>query len=404
MHFSFDLHALRRIGLGPDPHQAWLQWQASDPGALGALGAVGALGALGAEPFLARIVEVQRERYLLHNGQQGHPAVASGALMRTLDARADALAVGDWVAAGQTPASDADCPWQVLDCLPRRSEIARRSNDGYHQSRRQVLVANVDTALLVMGLDNDFNPRRLERYLALARLAGVASVLVLTKADTVDDAMRQRRISQAREVLPADVELLALDARQSGVNLWLAPWLSLGQTLVLLGSSGAGKSTLTASLIADEGARTPVPVSGSVRADDSRGRHTTTARTLYLNPAGACIIDTPGLRALRLDAEDGAALGAAFEDVARLASQCRFRNCQHNDEPGCAVRAAVDHGRLRNFQKLLREVQKDGLSAAQRQTQARLQQQALVSMWRTRSRASRANRLASGKAQAGADQ
>ena len=389
MHCSFDLNALRRIGLKSDQHQAWLAWQAANP--------------IADEPldagfFLARVTEVQRERYLLHNGLHSHTAVALGALQRQLETQADALAVGDWVAVSAAGLSDAASPWQVHAYLPRRSEIARRSNDGYHQSRRQVLVANVDAALLVMGLDHDFNPRRLERYQALVRIAGVASVLVLTKADTVDAPTRDRCIGQARDVLPAEVDILALDARQQGVNLWLAPWLSSGQTLVLLGSSGAGKSTLTASLIADETAEIAVPVSGSVRADDSRGRHTTTARTLYRSPTGACIIDTPGLRALRLDADDGAALGLAFEDVARLASQCRFRNCGHDDEPGCAVRPAVDPGRLRNFQKLLREVRKDGLSTPQRELQARLKQQALVAMWKTRSRASRANRLARGKA------
>ena len=360
---GFDFDALRGIGLGGTQRQD-LQSREWPPA-----------------QFPARVAEVQRDRLLLHDGRALAPANVCGALLRQFEADDDALAAGDWVvASAETPAA-----WQVLARLPRLNQITRRTNDGHHASRRQALVANIDTALLVMGLDHDFNLRRLERYLALARLAGVPAVLVLTKADTVDPGQREWRLTQVRDVLPPEVEAMALDGREPGVNLWLAPWLVAGQTLVLLGSSGAGKSTLTKTLVgaALDGA---LPATGAVRGDDGRGRHTTSARTLYRTPAGACIIDTPGLRALRLDVDDGADLAVAFDDVARLAPQCRFRDCQHQQEPGCAVRQGVPDERLRNFHKLLREAKRDRLTVLERQAQ--------VAQWKARGRAAHLNRRA----------
>jgi ribosome biogenesis GTPase / thiamine phosphate phosphatase len=155
----------------------------------------------------------------------------------------------------------------------------------------------------------------------------------------------------------------------------LAPWLQTGQTLVLLGSSGAGKSTLTNALT-----QTQVQLIGGNREGDGRGRHTTTARSLHVIPGGACIIDTPGLRTLRLDGEADA-LNLAFGDVAALALQCRFRDCQHAQEPGCAVRVGVPPERLRNYQKLLREARRDTLTALERKAQ--------VSQWKARGRAAK---------------
>jgi ribosome biogenesis GTPase len=154
----------------------------------------------------------------------------------------------------------------------------------------------------------------------------------------------------------------------------LAPWLQPGQTLVLLGSSGAGKSTLTNALT---GAGQDT---GANRRGDSRGRHTTTARSMHATPRGACIIDTPGLRTLRLDGE-AEQLGAVFDDIARLALDCRFRDCQHENEPGCAVREGVSGDRLLSFQKLLREARRDTLTA--------LERKAMVSQWKARGRAAR---------------
>jgi ribosome biogenesis GTPase len=244
------------------------------------------------------------------------------------------------------------------------TQIARRTNDGRGAAKRQVLVANVDTAFLVMGLDRDFNPRRLERYLALTHLAAVPAVLLLTKADMLDAAALQRRIDEARDALGPTRPLLPLDARAPASAALLGPWLARGQTVVMLGSSGAGKSTLTNTLCGQA-----LQDTGAVRIDDGRGRHTTTARTLRVTAMGGCVIDTPGLRALRLDIDDAAELAGVFDDVSTLALRCRFRDCRHQSEPGCAVREALPAERVNNLHKLQREARRDSLNALQRREQ-----------------------------------
>lgn len=175
--------------------------------------------------------------------------------------------------------------------------------------------------------------------------------------------------------MPADVAVVAVNALGDEPRQALAPWLQTGQTLVLLGSSGAGKSTLTNSLTGHA-----LQSAGASRSGDGRGRHTTTARSLHRTLHGACIIDTPGLRTLRLDGEADA-LGAVFEDIATMALACRFRDCRHEAEPGCAVRGGVGDERLRNYHKLLREARRDTLSALERRVQ--LQQ------WKSRARNAR---------------
>lgn len=333
-----------------------------------------------------RVVEVQRDHVLLNDGHHSHRAGPSNALQAALLAQFDALAVGDWVLARLRGADN----WQAVEMLPRHSQVSRRTNDGRGGVQRQVLVANVNSALLVMGLDHDFNLRRLERYLMLAQLAGIGAVLVLTKADSVDHAVVEQRLAAARALLPDDVPCLAADGRDPSTAQRLSGWLQRGATVVLLGSSGAGKSTLTNTLMAAaHEAPGPAQVTrqrsdkhhatGSVRQDDSRGRHTTTHRSLHCTPGGACIIDTPGLRALRLDVDSRDDLAGAFADVERAAIGCRFRDCRHQSEPGCAVRETIEPERLRNFQKLLREAQRDSRSA-----QERIEQ---VAQWKVRHRA-----------------
>ncbi len=316
-----------------------------------------------------RVTEVQREGLTLHDGEQERCVRALPSLLTRLRDEADALAVGDWVLAER----HAHGEWWVHDRVPPHTQIARRLHDGRDKVTRTVIVSNVDTALLVMGLDHDFNLRRLERYLALVRLAEVSAVVVLTKADLCADAAARRQ--EAEALLPPGAVALAVNALGDEPGVALAPWLGAGQTLVLLGSSGAGKSTLTNALTQRE-----VQSTGANRSGDSRGRHTTTARSMHLTPGGACIIDTPGLRTLRLDGEAGA-LEGVFDDIARHALQCRFRDCRHEDEPGCAVRAAVPAERLRSFHKLLREARRDTLSALERKAQ--------VSEWKARGRAAK---------------
>jgi len=304
-----------------------------------------------------RVTEVQRDQLTLHDGARGILARPLPRLLQALQAGADALAVGDWVQAEE----DAYGTCWVHHRLPPRNQITRRLHDGRDKVERVVIVANVDTALLVMGLDGDFNLRRLERYVALVRLSGVQAGLVLTKADLCEDV--PRRLAQAQALLPPGVTAVAVAGHTPAAADALAPWLAEGCTGVLLGSSGAGKSTLTNTLCG-----TPVQAVGGTRHGDGRGRHTTTARSLHVTPGGACLIDTPGLRTLRLDSDE-AALGTVFDDVATLAPQCRFRNCRHEAEPGCAVRAALAPERLDGFHKLWREARRDSLSALERQRQ-----------------------------------
>lgn len=329
------------------------------------------LASFDAPPRLLRVTEVQRDGLTLHDGQQEHAARALPALIQSLLADNDGLAVGDWVLAERNPYGE----WWAHARVPPVTQIARRLHDGREKASRVVIVSNVDTALLVMGLDNDYNLRRLERYLALVRLAEVSAVVVLTKADLCAQAEARRREVEA--LLPAGVAAVAVNALGDEPRQALAPWLSSGQTLVLLGSSGVGKSTLTNALIGSA-----VQDTGGNRHGDDRGRHTTTSRSLHLAQGGACIIDTPGLRTLRLDSEAGA-IGSVFDDISALALQCRFRDCRHEDEPGCAVRAGVPAERLRSFHKLLREARRDNLSALQRKEQ--------VSVWKARGRAARVN-------------
>jgi ribosome biogenesis GTPase len=335
---------LRPIGFGP-PHSAAFNAAAID----------------GSWP--ARVIEVQREHVTLHDGDVPLRARPHPHLARQLAGTNESLAVGDWIVATRDAHGDA---W-VRAVLPATTRLARIDADG----RRQALVSNVDTALIVMGLDGDFNPRRIERYLALAHGAGVWPVIVLTKVDCAD-APRQA-VDELRRRIPAAVPIEAVNATAAATVQTLAPYFGPGQTVVLLGSSGAGKSTLTNTLLGRD-----VQSTGAVRADDSRGRHTTTTRTLHRLAGGACVIDTPGLRGLRVDVDE-AQLAAGFADIVELARQCRFRDCRHLDEPGCAVRGGAAADRLKNFHKLVREVQREQMTYVERRKQ--------LAVWKSRGRA-----------------
>jgi ribosome biogenesis GTPase / thiamine phosphate phosphatase len=324
---------------------------------------------LGAVPgTLARVIERSRSASLIHDGAESHEARSRPALSRLTP-----IVVGDWVLV----ASDTQGEWWISHRLTPYTEFHRIDPSG----KRQALVTNVDGAFLVMGLDGDFNLRRLERYLALAKSAGALPVVVLTKADLCSDV--NMFLDSLSERLPSNIERHAVNATDLVAVDCLAAHLGPGQTVVLLGSSGAGKSTLTNTLSQSFAQET-----GAVRVSDSRGRHTTTKRQLCPLPWGGCLIDTPGLRGLRLDI-DRLSLDAVFDDIAALAEGCRFRDCAHHNEPGCAVRASVAPDRLSNYHKLCREISHDRTDPLARQTakaEIKVRQRALRAMQKERGR------------------
>ena len=321
------------------------------------------------ESVTARVVAVHKETSIVR-GPDGidRSASVSGRFRFDALAASDFPAVGDWVALSPTrDGAGTDEQAIITAVLPRRSAFVRSAADASRRSAgnlvdEQVLAANVDVAFLVAGLDNDFNLRRLERYLAVAWSSGVRPVIVLNKADVAVDL--DHRLLEVESIAPA-VPIVVLSALTGDHVADLAPFLQPGHTAVVLGSSGVGKSTLVNTLLGEER-----QVTAAVRGDDSRGRHTTTHRELFELPGGAQLIDTPGIRALEVAGAD-VGVEVAFDDIADLASTCRFSDCRHEGEPGCAVRAAVDDGRLTSdrlagHRKLERE-----LAHAERKVDAR---------------------------------
>jgi len=273
---------------------------------------------------LGRVCSASREQYSVYLEDSVCEAVPSGRLRWD-----DVLpAVGDWVAARQVDRAFA----LIEEVLPRRTHFSRAAaGTGV---REQVIAANIDLAMVVCGLDHDFNLRRIERYLVLARESRADALIVLNKADLcVDCEEKQAQV----QVIAGAAPVLALSARQDVEPLRT---LVLGKTVVLLGSSGAGKSTIANGLLGE-----PVRVTGEVRAHDSRGRHTTTSRMLSPLPGGGALIDNPGMRELQMWASESA-LGDVFGEIAKLAEACKFADCTHTSEPSCALKAALESGEL----------------------------------------------------------
>lgn len=286
----------------------------------------------------------------------------SGRLRHQAAQRVDFPAVGDWVAL-ERPAHGGDA--RILAVLPRVSRFSRRAAGD--PTEEQIVAANINTVFLVSGLDNDFNPRRIERYLIVAWESGAAPVIVLNKADLVADV--RPFVDEVRAIAPA-VAVHPVSARQPETLTQLRTYLSHGQTAALLGSSGVGKSSIVNTLIGKELLRTR-----EVRESDSRGRHTSTFKQLIVLPDGGVLIDTPGLRELQLW-ESGTTLTGAFSDVEELAAVCRFRDCRHENEPGCAVTAAVEAGdlpleRVTSYKKLRDEQE---FQARQQDQRAQIEQ------------------------------
>jgi ribosome biogenesis GTPase / thiamine phosphate phosphatase len=283
-------------------------------------------------------------------------AQLSGRLRHQAAGRHELAAVGDWVGIRQLPRERTAV---IESILPRRSKFSRKAAG--EVTAEQVLAANIDTVFLVMGLDRDYNPRRLERYLLMSFESGARPVVLLSKADLADDI--PARIAEIQAVapgVPVHATIAVRRALDSGIVAEpdvavVEQYLGVGRSGTLLGSSGAGKSTLINALLGE-----PVLKTGAVRASDSRGRHTTRHRQLILLPGRGLLIDTPGMRELQLwDVTDAAK--DSFEDIEALAASCHFTDCRHKDEPRCAVKEAVAQGvlpadRLASYVKLQDEL------------------------------------------------
>lgn len=297
-----------------------------------------------AEP--ARVLAVHRDRVELAGER------VRATLPLTPRVAEAGIAVGDWVLV--EPGGE-----RVRRVLQRAGAFRRKAAGD--PAVFQWLAANVDTVFVVTSANRDFNVARLERYLALAHDACAWPVVVITKADCVDSV--DEYVSAARR-LAAGIVVEAVDARDPAAVACLAPWAGPGQTVALLGSSGVGKSTLVNSLSAAGQA------TQAVREDDQRGRHTTTSRSMHRLPAGGWLIDTPGMRELQL-ADVAAALDDVFTEISAVARDCRFGDCTHENEPGCAVRAAIDtgqidDGRLERYRKLQAEDRRNAATVAER--------------------------------------
>ncbi|NOJ21164.1 ribosome small subunit-dependent GTPase A [Vibrio coralliilyticus] len=293
---------------------------------------------------VARVVEHHRSGYKLLS-EDGETTLA---IHKSLPM----MTVGDWLLLDKQGGFE-----RLLD---RQSLFARKAAGS--KVAEQLIAANVSTLFIVCALNDDFNLSRIERYLATSNEAEVEPVIVLTKADLVTDAEEKRQQVQQLDPLLMVEMLNALDGEQ---YTSLSSWCKSGSTVAFMGSSGVGKSTLVNGLLGES-----VQLTGGIRESDSKGRHTTTGRSMHFLPSGGVLIDTPGMRELQLfDCADGVA--ETFSDIEALAEKCRFSDCQHDSEPGCAVINAIETGqleqrRLNNYLKLMREQQRNSATLAER--------------------------------------
>ena len=295
----------------------------------------------------ARVAVQHKGHYLLYSEVGELQGRITGRLRYLASATTDFPAVGDWVVIRARPEEGTA---SITDILPRRTKFSRKVAGPI--TEEQIIAANIDKAFIVSGLDEDFNPRRIERYIVLTAESGAEPVIVLNKADLCDDLPDV--LNEANTLSGGAPVLVTSVKRNEGLDQ-LAASIGEGKTGTLLGSSGVGKSSIVNHLLGSEHL-----ITREVRETDSRGRHATTRRELVLLPGGGMLIDTPGLRELQLWGETSA-VDESFDDIEELIAACRFTNCRHETEPGCAVRQALEEGtvdpdRFASYQKLQKEL------------------------------------------------
>lgn len=294
----------------------------------------------------ARVIRMDRESYTVSDGEDHLRARISGKFRFTADTKDQYPAVGDWVALSHLPENRG----VIHGVLPRKSSFSRKIAG--ELTEEQIISANIDLVLLVSGLDGDFNLRRIERYIAVAYSSGAEPVIILNKQDLCDDV--DERVLQVEEIAPG-IPVYTVSATLKTGFEFLNDYLIPGKTIALFGSSGVGKSSIINCFIGEE-----KQLTREVREDDSRGRHTTTHSELIFLEQGAIVIDTPGMRELQMwmDTDE---LQHFFQDIDKLSANCKFKDCSHKSEPGCAVKSAIQEGllsesRLTDFGKLNREL------------------------------------------------
>lgn len=298
----------------------------------------------------ARVVRQDVNRYHLVTAQGPRYGVLRGRARLEATSRADLPTVGDWVICANANATDTDT-LAIERHLDRYSKFSRK--EAGDRLEQQVVAANIDTVFIVTGLDDNFNPARVERYLLLAWNSGANPVIILSKADLCEDL---DACTGAIEAVAMGTPVHVTSAVDGDGLEQLRQYLRPGETVALLGSSGVGKSTIINALLGYERFQT-----GEVREADSKGRHTTTYRELCEVPGGGLLMDTPGMREIQLWSDDEA-FASGFEDIEALALACRFTDCQHESEPGCAIKAAIESGeltvaRLDSYRKFQRELE-----------------------------------------------